>query len=200
MAATPRSSSLGPDDWADAALAVLRTRGPSAVKVESLARDLKTTKGSFYWHFDDRRALIRAAMQRWLAEGTMAIIDVVEGARGPEEILRRLMHLTVAHRDADHAELGLYVGADDPDVGAGVTEVTERRIAFVGDLLARAGHPPDVARQRAVVLYAAVLGLGQLVIGDPRQVPNNQTAQASLADTMVDMALAPQPTKPRPRA
>ena len=49
---TPRSS------WIDEGLRALAAGGPDAVRIESLARALGVTKGGFYWHFDDRRALL----------------------------------------------------------------------------------------------------------------------------------------------
>jgi AcrR family transcriptional regulator len=36
------------------------------------------TKGSFYWHFEDRRALLEAMLEAWRARATNAIIDEVE--------------------------------------------------------------------------------------------------------------------------
>ena len=49
---TPRSS------WIDAGLRALAAGGPDAVRIEPLARALGVTKGGFYWHFDDRWALL----------------------------------------------------------------------------------------------------------------------------------------------
>ena len=41
-------------DWVRAAGRRLAAGGIGAVAVETLARDLGVTKGSFYWHFRDR--------------------------------------------------------------------------------------------------------------------------------------------------
>jgi AcrR family transcriptional regulator len=35
------------------------------VRVDRLAKDLKVTRGSFYWHFRDRAALLDAVLRRW---------------------------------------------------------------------------------------------------------------------------------------
>src|ERR1700730_5847645 len=53
-----KSSPLQPDDWIRAAFARLATEGIDAVRVELLARDLGVSKGSFYWHFQDREELL----------------------------------------------------------------------------------------------------------------------------------------------
>ena len=56
------------EQWAEAALGAIATGGIKAVAVEPLAARLGVTKGSFYWHFADRRALIDAALERWEAQ------------------------------------------------------------------------------------------------------------------------------------
>ena len=43
----------------------LAADGIDAVRVEPLAKALAVTKGSFYWHFADRRALIDAMLSHW---------------------------------------------------------------------------------------------------------------------------------------
>ena len=55
----PRPGPLTPGDWARAALAAIARGGIAAVAVESIAADLGATKGSFYWHFKNRDALIQ---------------------------------------------------------------------------------------------------------------------------------------------
>ena len=58
-------SRLSAEDWALAALDVIAESGLAAVAVEPLARRLGVTKGSFYWHFPSREALLVAALERW---------------------------------------------------------------------------------------------------------------------------------------
>ena len=56
---------LGREDWEHAALQMLAERGLVGLAIEPLARRLGVTKGSFYWHFSDRRELLHAALLRW---------------------------------------------------------------------------------------------------------------------------------------
>lgn len=60
-----RNSRLSAEDWAQAALDLIAEQGVGAVAVEPLARRLGVTKGSFYWHFPSRDALLQAALERW---------------------------------------------------------------------------------------------------------------------------------------
>ncbi|HVU82101.1 MAG TPA: helix-turn-helix domain-containing protein, partial [Rhodanobacteraceae bacterium] len=62
--AHPRLSAA---DWERGALEMIAQEGVDALAVEALARRLGVTKGSFYWHFKNREALLQAALNRWEA-------------------------------------------------------------------------------------------------------------------------------------
>src|SRR6202522_88496 len=63
-----KTSPLQPEDWIRAAFARLASEGIEAVRVELLARDLGVSKGSFYWHFQDREELLGRMFDRWEKE------------------------------------------------------------------------------------------------------------------------------------
>ena len=73
---TPRSS------WIDEGLRALAAGGADAVRVESLARALGVTKGGFYWHFDDRRALLEEMLDTWERVSVDEVIERVEVRAG----------------------------------------------------------------------------------------------------------------------
>ena len=54
-----------PQTWIDAGLKSLTRIGPDGLRAETLARELGTTKGSFYWHFKDVPAFQSAALRHW---------------------------------------------------------------------------------------------------------------------------------------
>ncbi|MEM9638537.1 MAG: TetR/AcrR family transcriptional regulator, partial [Pseudomonadota bacterium] len=83
---------LSPDAWVDAAYAAFEDGGVAAIRVDPLARKLGITRGSFYWHFKDRNALLRAVVGRWQTTSTEQEIDANEAAGGPpaERLLRLL--------------------------------------------------------------------------------------------------------------
>src|SRR5215469_18919617 len=59
---------LQPSDWIRAGMARLGTDGIESVRVEVLSRDLRVSKGSFYWHFHDREELLDKILSHWEAE------------------------------------------------------------------------------------------------------------------------------------
>ncbi|HET9325807.1 MAG TPA: serine hydrolase [Candidatus Eisenbacteria bacterium] len=74
--ATPRTK----EDWLRAARLALLHRGPHGVRVEALARTLGVTKGSFYWHFKDRRELMEILLREWEDEAQI-LTDALKSAR-----------------------------------------------------------------------------------------------------------------------
>ena len=70
------------DAWVDAGLNALAVGGPELVRVESVAAALGVTKGGFYHHFADRRALLAAMLARWESLLVDHAIEVVEDRGG----------------------------------------------------------------------------------------------------------------------
>ncbi|WP_165984496.1 TetR/AcrR family transcriptional regulator [Streptomyces sp. YIM 98790] len=181
-----RASRLSARDWADAALAAIRDGGLAAVAVEPLAARLGTTKGSFYWHFSGRDALVTAALERWEERETEAVIAEIGQAGTPEERLRRLFRITTAAaaREPDPLELALLADAGHPAVAAAFRRVTHRRIAYLVDLFAEHGCPPAEARQRALLAYTGYLGHAQLARSVPGTLPEGEEARSYLESVL----------------
>src|ERR1043166_4775571 len=87
---------LDGEAWIAAAFDALADRGIDAVRVEPLAKSLAITKGSFYWHFADRRALIDAMLAAW-SEGRIAAIRQQTERGEPAAVLRTLADLYTRH-------------------------------------------------------------------------------------------------------
>lgn len=147
--------------WIAGAFDALRDGGIEALRVEPLAARLGVTKGSFYHHFDNRRALYLAMLEEWERSGTSDIIDEVGRSSGePVEALRRLAHNTLAvNPGVDEIELGIRAWAVTDDVVAAAAErVDARRLDYVASLLRAIGLPSPLARRRARLLYRVLIG------------------------------------------
>lgn len=158
-------------DWADAALAAIGERGLAAVAVEPLAARLGTTKGSFYWHFTNRDALIAAALGRWEEIHTEQIITEMETEPDPERRLRRLLTKAIATAAEDPLEVSLLATADHPQVAAAIERVTKRRVGYVAHLFEELGFEPQESRRRGLLAYASYLGHTQLSHAVPQALP-----------------------------
>lgn len=162
---------LAKDDWTSAALVALADGGLAAVAIEPLAAKLGATKGSAYWHFPNREALVRAALERWEADQTDAVIARVEVAVDPREQLRLLFRAAFADPEASRVQLALHAAATDPVVAPVLARVTERRIGYLTMLYERIGFPSEDAARRATLAYTTYLGTIQLRRSVPSTLP-----------------------------
>jgi AcrR family transcriptional regulator len=183
------------DDWVEAAAHALSSAGPDGVAVQPLARELRTTKGSFYWHFSSRDELLRAALERWAELATDGLIDEVERAvpgKNSQTARQRaeLMLTTVTARSQENpGEVRLLAAVDHPDVEQAVARVTERRIGYLAGLLRSSGLTTAAATRRATLAYAAYLGYTQLSASVPAVLPAAARGRKALATELADLVL-----------
>ncbi|MDQ3404923.1 MAG: TetR/AcrR family transcriptional regulator [Actinomycetota bacterium] len=151
------------DDWTAIALAALAEGGVSAVAVEPLAARVGATKGSVYWHFATRDALLEATLQRWEREHTSEIIAFADGGSSPQERLSLLFTAALTPSMGVVIELALLASSGDPVVSAAIARVTDRWIAYLATQFGQLGFGRGAARRRAIVAYSVYLGQAQLM-------------------------------------
>jgi AcrR family transcriptional regulator len=183
--AGPRSGPLDGPTWVAAALDVLATDGIDGVRVEPLAKALSVTKGSFYWHFSDRRALIDAMLAQWAQGRILAIRKQAPRDSDPALALRRLADLYTKRGNTRGLAIELAIRAlarNDADAARAVQIVDAERLQLVAVQFEKLGWPPHEASARAVMVYAFLFGQSLL---DPKSVRAADTAMA------LDVLLAP---------
>lgn len=149
----------GPEDWIAAASNVLVNRSVDAIGVESLAKELGVTKGSFYWHFKDREDLLRRVLTSWRGAATERIIFRFESRNLPaRELIRDLLSLPFrgeAAKDAASIELAIRAwGRRDEMARAVVEEVDGKRLSYIAQCFSALGFGIAEARSRAFLLYS----------------------------------------------
>jgi AcrR family transcriptional regulator len=191
----PDRKNLTREDWTGAGLAALVEGGPDAVAIEPVAVRLGATKGSGYWHFASRADLLRAVLERWVQDHTVAVRErVQEGGGSPRERLRHLLAIVSTAAEQSPAEM-LLVASADPDVRAAVVEATHLRVAYVERLIREAGVPGPDARSRAVLAYAAYLGHASLTSAVPGLVPGRPADRRRMQERLLDLALPAVPAE-----
>lgn len=149
---TPRGA------WIDAALAALAAGGPDAVRVEPLAAELGVTKGGFYWHFRDRRALLDEMLDTWEQAMVEGVIKQVE--HGRTDARAKLRHLFELAPSADFAvELAIRDWSRrDGDVAARLRAVDERRLRWLRSQFGQFCTGDDDIEARSMLAYALLIG------------------------------------------
>ncbi|TAN04549.1 MAG: TetR/AcrR family transcriptional regulator [Rhodanobacteraceae bacterium] len=154
---------LSASDWERGALEMIADEGVAALAVEALARRLGVTKGSFYWHFKNREALLQAALKRWEADDERELQQHI-GAAGdhPRTRLDALFRWVSGEAQAHRIYAALLQALDHPLVKPMMTRVSQRRMDFLVMAFRQAGLDHDAARHRARLTYAAYVGFLQL--------------------------------------
>lgn len=160
------------DDWIAAALSAIADGGLAAVGVEPLAARLGTTKGSFYWHFENRDALLQAAIGRWEQETTTDVIAEITAAHDPPASqFRRLVVSVIERAEQDRVGPALLASASHPAVAPALQRAAAARLNLIATVFERLGFPPAEGRRRALLAYSAYLGHGQLAHSTPGVLP-----------------------------
>jgi AcrR family transcriptional regulator len=90
---TPRSK------WIEEGLRMLAAGGPDAVRIEPLAAALGVSRGGFYWHFEDRPALLKEMLDTWERESVDEVLERVrDEGTDPRDSVRRAGVLTFSDR------------------------------------------------------------------------------------------------------
>jgi AcrR family transcriptional regulator len=178
---------LSRSDWASAALAAIGEGGVAAVAVEPLAARLGTTKGSFYWHFPSRDALVAAALDHWERTTTDEVIAEIDAVSDdPAARLRALFKRVTELAASDRIEVALLATADHPLVAPVLERVTRRRMDYCARLFAQLGLAPAESRRRALLAYSAYLGHAQLAHSTPDLLPRGRSAKRSYLDHVLE--------------
>jgi AcrR family transcriptional regulator len=145
-----KASQLDQRDWLEAAWEEFAVRGIAAVTVQSIARKLGITRGSFYHHFADREDLLRGLLEHWRREWTTEVRDTIQALQlAPRQTLLALARL-IRVKKASHYDVRVRAWAlSDTVVREIVREADEVRLGFVRSQFTALGFDPIEAESRA---------------------------------------------------
>lgn len=179
---------LSADDWVNAALARIADEGLGKLAIEPLARQLGVTKGSFYWHFRSRNALLDAVLERWRRQGEHDLTTDLAAIADPRERLRQLFLRVAAEVQSHRVHAALLKAMDIPRVRDAVESAARQHLTLLSDAYRQIGQSESAAISSARLAYAAYLGFMQmnLVFGHERISHEEYDAYvAHLIDTLV---------------
>lgn len=168
QARTPRSS------WIDEGLRALIRGGPEAVRIEPLARALGVSKGGFYWHFDDRQALLDEMLEAWeqaLIDDVAEAIEAKDGDGDERSRLRRLFALATSSSGELAKPVGELMKIElairdwarrDEAIAKRLRRVDNTRMSYMRPLFAAICEDEDEVEARCLLALALFAG-GPLV-------------------------------------
>lgn len=145
--------------WLELGLDQLRAMGPAGLTVDQLCGAAGRTRGSFYHHFEDHDAFIRALMEWWKTRNTDDLIDQALQQERTVDRFETLNTLTAAldhHLEARVRQLA----QSQPAAAEIVSQVDEIRISFVAALYKEFDrNTAKTARRFAQLEYAVFVGM-----------------------------------------
>ena len=155
-------STLSAGDWEKQALILIAEQGIRAVAVESLARRMGVTKGSFYWHFANRDALLEQSLLRWEKHDKANLLASMGAISDPRERLRSFFRRTGREKLTHDVYSALCTAADHSHVEPLLERVAKRRMKQIEIAYGEIGFDVAEAKHRSRLTYSAYLGFLQL--------------------------------------
>ena len=126
--------------WLEKALEVLHRQGNAGLQIENFTRQLGVTKGSFYWHFQDRDHFRRAILDYWDERYTRRVVAQLEAECGDARAkLRRVIEMVTRENLSGYDEPIDGWAAHQPAIAARVQVVCEFRYKFIRSLFVEMG-------------------------------------------------------------
>ena len=145
--------------WIDEGLRALAAGGPDAVRIEPLAKALGVTRGGFYWHFEDREALLTEMLDTWERAATDEVIERVEREGGdPRAKVRRAGMLTFS---ADLIPIELAIrdwSRHEPAVAGRLRRVDNRRMDYLRALFGAFCADEAEVEARSMLAFSLLIG------------------------------------------
>ena len=149
--------------WLESALDILVLEGNTKLRIDHLVRCMGVTKGSFYWHFKDRREFIRTLVEYWAEVSTRVVVEHMSEIQGsPEERLFELM-LFITKKELTRYDIAIRAWVlMEPQVAYIVRNTDEQRVSFIQNLFQEMGFEGREMEMRAntlVTVHAMEHGL-----------------------------------------
>jgi AcrR family transcriptional regulator len=142
---------LSREAWLAEALEVL-AKDPEHLRVDELAERLGVSKGSFYWHFENRSDFVYSMAEYWRDTNTTAVAKIITSASGsPEDHLYLLMKTVLENRSAQY-DLAVRAWArHEPGILPVIREVDRIRLKTIRGIFDDMGLEASEASMRTRV-------------------------------------------------
>ncbi|WP_299850764.1 TetR/AcrR family transcriptional regulator [uncultured Roseovarius sp.] len=164
-----RQIRLTGDDWIQTALEMLISDGIEAIQITVLARKMNVTRGSFYWHFDSREALLDALLKEWRSRNTGVMVEAIADTETLDDGILALFSVWTDHTRFD-PQLDQAIrdwARHDDDLRASLQAEDDARVAAISDFFQRHHYDPTEAFIRARIIYFTQLSYYALNVQEP---------------------------------
>ena len=172
-AASSSRRTLSREDWIRTALKVLEKGGVASVKVDRLAKTLKVTRGSFYFHFNGRKDLLAALLAEWRRRN-WAPFQALESRTDLTAVQQFKAFVSVwVDENPFSPPLDMAVrdwGRSSKEVAQAVQEADRFRMGLLRRAFDQMGYAEDEAEVRTRISYFHQIGYYAISFREPRPV------------------------------
>ena len=142
---------LDRETWLQQALDIL-AENPEHLRIDEIAERLGVSKGSFYWHFENRSDFIQAMAEYWRDKFTSDVRNEISQAdNSAEDRLRTILKETLIDKIGRY-DLAIRAWArHEPSINPVIREVDKIRMQVLNDIFVELGFDEMEAITRARV-------------------------------------------------
>ncbi len=141
---------LSREDWLSRALDYLAHEGRDKLTIDNLVRALGVTKGSFYWHFRDRKDFFDQLLRFWDDRFTQSVIEtVMVQDDAPDVRLWKIMEMVCSQNITRYEIVIRGWAAHEPEIEGFVRKVDRARNKIVRGLFEQLGFTGVALEMRA---------------------------------------------------
>lgn len=150
---------LSREEWLHRALDLFAKEGKVKLRIDPLVKSIGVTKGSFYWHFKDRKDFIVSLSKYWVDYSTSQIVKIVKQQRGDAKKRLFVLMKAVFEKDVGRYDLTMRAwAASNPEVARIVRKSDQQRIATVSKLFHEMGFRGKELKGRTDAFFCYMAG------------------------------------------
>lgn len=153
------------EDWIKLGYIQFSKHGISGIVIESMAKELKVNKSSFYWHFSTKIAFLQSIIRFWEVESTSKIISIVEKEVKPKKKFEKLIELSfLKDNEIDFFfYLKKYAKSNKPTLSTRIEELDKQRIDYTTAILTDLGFSNSEAKIKSNIFYKYLIGYHEMI-------------------------------------
>lgn len=190
-----RRKRLSSRDWVRAGLDALVEGGVEGVRVDTLAKKLSVTKGSFYWHFTNREQLLDAIAKFWGESELDNVIEEILTLKADPKMRLALFAVLYTRENLPPYDRAMRAWAmTDPRAAKAVKKANSRVEKMMVTLYQEIGFDSQEATFRARLQI--LCGIGMLFAVEYHDLQISEKEQRELGDKFMDFLTQRTPTGP----
>ena len=143
------------ENWVKKGLLILKRKGITGLKIDTLAARLKVTKGSFYHHFENYEDLEKAIAESWKNDLQKSLLNAQSNSVA--DSLRRFYSSVNVEEESKLRNWA----QRSKHAKTAIEEIDKNRIEFLHETYTKK-YSPEAAKAKAYLEYGAFIGVQQL--------------------------------------